>query len=234
MAEAPIKTDLILRGKIAGRAVTFVGRLDGGTLAEVSGSVKLGVSLSAILEDLGADYGEAAKVLQQLVGSSDIVLEKLGAAYRSGPKPAQDGSLKGGSVQVGLVIKIGDNSVQFALLKGTGEQKGFIAGVDLRSNELKLPKNFLSGLIGDISIGNLGVYYASEEFKEVSFVGADAFQDASQFILEPSRIAPRPFPKGVKFSAEILVGGMNLLDQPAIQKAETTVSKEPETLTCAR
>jgi hypothetical protein len=226
MAEAPIKTDLILRGQIARRAVTLVGRLDGGTLAEVSGSVELKISLSAILKDLGEDYGEAADVLKQLVGSGDIVLEKLGAAYRSGPRPAQNESLKSGSVQVGLVIKIGDNSVQFALLKGTGEQKGFIAGVDLRSKDLKLPKNFLSGLIGDISIGNLGVYYASEEFKEVSFVDADAFQDASQFTLEPSRIEPRPFPKGMKFSAEILVGGINLLDQLAIQKVETTAPKE--------
>src|SRR5271169_6545627 len=106
MAEAPIKTDLILRGQIARRAVTLVGRLDGGTLAEVSGSVELKISLSAILKDLGEDYGEAADVLKQLVGSGDIVLEKLGAAYRSGPRPAQNESLKSGSVQVGLVIKI--------------------------------------------------------------------------------------------------------------------------------
>ncbi|MGE0683354.1 MAG: DUF6603 domain-containing protein [Candidatus Binatia bacterium] len=224
MAEAPIKTDLILRGRIARQSVTFVGRLEDGALAEVSGSVSLNASLSSLFDDLGVNYGEAATVLKQLVGSGDIVLEKLGAAYRRAPKPT-----KGGSVQVGLIIKLGDNSVQFALLKGVGDQKGFIAGVDLRAH-MAVPKNFLSGIIGDISIGNLGVYYASEEFKDVAFVGADAFQDATQFTLEPARITPpRTFSRGVKFSADILVGGVNLLDQLAIQKAETTAREEQQT-----
>jgi Family of unknown function (DUF6603) len=228
MAEAPIKTDLILRGRIAQRPITFVGRLEGGELTEVSGSVTLNVSLSSVLDDLGVNYGEAANVLNQLVGNDDIVLEKLGAAYRRGGKSANSEPAQGASAQVGLIITIGDNTCQFALLKRSGKEGGFIVGVDLRSNELKLPKNFLSGLIGDISIGNLGVYYASEEFKEVSFVGADAFQDATQLTLRPAPITPRPFPKGVKFSADILVGGVNLLDQLAIQKAETTAPKEQE------
>jgi Family of unknown function (DUF6603) len=227
MAQAPINTDVILRGRIAGRPVTLVGSFEAGALAQLSGCVTSEANLSSVLNDLGVRYGDAGNALLELVGSGDIVLEKLGAAYRRGKSP--QGEPAKGSVQVGLVIKVGDNNVQFALLKGTGSQKGFIAGIDLRADR-PVPKNFLSGLIGDISIRNLGVYYASEEFEDVSFFGADAFQDATQVTLEPPRITPRPFPKGVRFSAEILVGGVNLLDQLAIQKAETTAPKEPETL----
>ena len=225
MTEAPLKTDLLLRGRIARRPVTFVGSLEGGTLTEVSGSVTLDAKLSSILDDLGVDdYGDAATVLKQLVGSGDIVLEKLGAAYHRAPKPA-----KGGFAQVGLIIKFGDNSCQFALLKGTGDQKGFIVGVELRSDKA-VPNNFLSGLIGDISIGNLGVYYASETFENVSFFGTDTFQDATQFTLETPEIKGRHFSKGVKVSAEILVSGVNLLDQLLDQLAtEPTAPRERET-----
>jgi hypothetical protein len=198
----PLQLDLIMHGRVVGRPVTFVGTMEGGKLTQICGSATLNVSLSSILADLKADYGEATKVLKQLVGSGDIVLEKLGAAYRSGDSK---------SVQVGLIIKFAGSSIQYALLKGMGEPKGFIVGLDLRSDKLALPKNFLSGLIGDISIGNLGVYYASEEFKEISFFGADAFQDT--LTLKIPQVTGRKFSKGVNFSAEILVGGVNLLDQ---------------------
>src|SRR5215469_3823516 len=219
MAETPLKTELILRGRVARRPVTLIGTLEGGRLTELSGSVTLNASLSSIVGDLGTDYVATAKVLEQLVGSGDIVLEKLGAAYSSGPESAQ-----GGSVQVGLITKLGKNSCQFGLLKRLGKNGGFIVGVDLRSDE-KVPNNFLSGLVGEISIGNLGVYYASEELKGVRFLGPEEFQDATQFALEPSRITPpRTFAKGVKLSAEILVGGLNLLDQLAIEKAESSAA----------
>jgi hypothetical protein len=84
MTEADLKTDLILKDRIACRPVTFVGTLDDGELTQISGSVTLNVSLSSVLKDLGERYGDAPKVLTKLVGSGDIVLEKLGAAYCSG------------------------------------------------------------------------------------------------------------------------------------------------------
>lgn len=223
MAEAPLKTDLILGGRIARRSVTLVGSLEGGSLKEISGCATLNASLSSVLDDLGVEYSEAAQVLKQLVSNgenADIVLEKLAVGYRnSAPKV----------VQVGLIIKFGGNSCQFALLKEMGDKKGFIVGVDLCSDKLAVPKNFLSGIIGDISIGNLGVYYASEAFENVSFFAGDAFQDATRPTLETPQLRGRKFPKGVKFSAEILIGGVNLLDQLAIEKAETPAPKEQQT-----
>ena len=148
MAEAPLKTDLILRGRVARRPVTFVGTMEGEALTQITGCVTLRASLSSILDDLGANYREAAEVLKQLVGSDDLVLEKLGAVYHGGDSK---------SVQVGLSVKIGNARCQFALLKRLGKEGGIIAGLDLRSDKLALPNNFLSGLIGNISIGNLGV-----------------------------------------------------------------------------
>ena len=227
-ADVTSRADLILQGRIARRPITFVGTLVEGKLTQISGCVTLSASLLSILSDLGVDYGEAAKVLNTLVGSGDVVLEKLAAAYGSG---------KSRCIQVGLIINLGHNSVQFALLQGMGDKKGFIVGVTLSSSpgtgpkasKDSPPKTFLSGLLGDISIGNLGVYYASEEFEGVSFFGADEFQDATRLALEPSRITPpRTFSKGVKVSAEILLGGVNLLDQLSINKAETAAPREQQ------
>jgi hypothetical protein len=225
MAQAPINTDVILRGRIAGRLVSFVGSFEAGALAQLSGCVTLDAKLWSVLDDLGVSYGDAGNVLQELVGSGDIVLEKLGAAYRRG-KSTQGEPAKGGSVQVGLIIKVGGNSVQLALLKGTGSQKGFIAGVDLRADKA-VPKNFLTGLIGEICIGNLGVYYSSEAFDDVCFFGADGFEDATQFTAKTSQPASRAFSQGVKVSAEILVGGVNLLEQLAKIAPDSTPPNQP-------
>jgi hypothetical protein len=223
MAEAPLKTELILRGRVASRPVTFVGALQDGKLAEISGSVTLDASLPAILRELGADYGGAAEVLEKLAGGgqdADIVLEKLGAAYRAA------GS---GHLQIGLIMKLGAATAQFAVLKKLGKQGGFIAGVDLCSGKLALSNNFLSGLIGEIAIGNLGVYYSSERFNDVAFFGAEAFREAAQLTAATLQLPTRNFPKGVKVSAEIFVGGVNLLDTLALQKAEAEAIKEPVT-----
>jgi len=194
MAEAPLKTDLILRGRVARRPVTFVGTMEGEALTQIAGCVTLHASLSSILDDLGANYREAAEVLKQLVGSDDLVLEKLGAVYHGG---------KSKSVQVGLSVKIGNTRCQFALLKRLGKEGGIIAGLDLRSDKLALPNNFLSGLIGDISIGNLGVYYSNQAFNDVSFSGDDAFRDAAQFTLGRLKsirvISPRELKSPRKF-----------------------------------
>jgi hypothetical protein len=215
-------TELILRGRVARRPVTLVGTMEDGVLTQISGCVTLNASLFDLLGDLGADYGEAAGVLGQLAGSpqgADIVLEKLGAAYRKGAAS---------TVQVGLLIQFGGAHCQFALLKRLGDKGGFVVGVDLRSDRLTLPRNFLSGLIGDLCIGNLGVYYATERFEDAPFFSGDGFQDATLPAPMASRATGRHFPKGVSVSAEIRVGGVNLLDQLRAPQAASQVAEEAE------
>jgi hypothetical protein len=198
---ADLNIELILQSLVAGIPVTLAGTIENGELTQMSGCVTLNERLFSVLNSLEKDYGDAREVLKKLTGN--VVLEKLGVAYR-----------KDKSIQLGFIIKFGGNSCQLALLKGLEKESGFIVGVDLRSDSrLALPKNFLSGIIGDISIGNLGIYYASNAFEEISFVGGDAFRDASQLIPETPQTTYRPFSKGVNVTAEILIGGVNLLEQ---------------------
>lgn len=222
MAKDSLSVEVLLRGRIARKPVTFVGTLEDGKLTELSGCVTLDASLRSVLGDLGADYREAAGVLEKLAGGgagADIVVEKLGAAYRAGAS---------GSLQAGLIVKFGEAATaQFALLKSFGKDGGFIAGVDLRTGKLALANNFLSGLIGEISIGNLGVYYSSRALNDIAFFGPGDFADAARFDLEAPQATTRNFPKGIKVSTEILVGGVNLLDLLALQKAEAKAPAEP-------
>jgi hypothetical protein len=224
MAQAPINVDLILRGRLARRTVTFVGSFADGALSEFSGCVTLNAKLAALLGDLGAGYGEAGSVLRQLLGDDDIVIDKLGGAYRKG-RSGQQGERRG-SVQAGLVLKFDAGSVQFAVVKGLGSQKGFIAGVDVRVPK-KVPNNFLSGLLGDLTIGSLGVYYSSEAFPEVAFFDAERFQDARGFKPPALPATTLAFPQGVKVTAEILVGGINLLEQLSRAAPPATPPESP-------
>jgi len=215
MPEAPLRTDLILQGSIATQPATFVGTLEGGELTELAGSVNLNIKLSAVLEKLGEGYKDPADALKELFDAdvnADVELQRVGLSYRR-PKSGT------ASVQAGLIVKRGNSSVQLALLKVMDGRAGFIAGIDLRSDGAALPGNFLSGLIGDVSIGNLGIYHASAEFPSVSFVGADEFRDGNK-LSTISRAANRRFTKGWNFSLAILVGGVDLLEKLNSKKAE--------------
>ena len=205
MADAPIRTDLILQGRFLKKPVTLVGTLEDGKLTEFGGNLELDANLSAILKELGKDYDAGAtQELNKILGSADIKLHKLGVAYR---RP--DGKA---SVQVGLIFTRGNTSVQMALLKHI-DDKGFIAGVNVRSAGAALPANFLSGLTGEISVRDLGVYYASEDLESVSFVGADEFRDGKKLTEATPLIKGRRFSKGWNFSIRILVGGVDLLEK---------------------
>ena len=137
--------------------------MEEGKLAQISGGVAINERLFSLLRDLRDDFGKEAGILKQLSG--DVVLEKFGMAYS-----------RDKSVQLGFIIKIGASSCRFTLLKGLEKEGGFIVGVDLHSGkELALPKNFLSGIIGEIAIGGLGVYYSSKPFKNIIFFGGDDF-----------------------------------------------------------
>lgn len=219
MSDAPIRTDLILQGRFLKKDVTLVGTLEGGELTEFGGSLALDLSLSSTLNELKSDYDEdATEGLKKILdGAPDVKLQKLGVAYRRAKG-------KKGAVQVGLIFTRGKNSLQVALLKRIGGD-GFIAGVNLRSTGPALPPNFLSGLTGEISVRDLGVYYASEELESVSFVGADEFQDGKKLTLTTSEMDDRKFSKGWNFSVKILVSGVDLLEKLSMP----TDQDKPET-----
>jgi hypothetical protein len=193
MSDAEIRkqTDLILKGSIARIPVSIQGTFSDGKVTEFSGTATIRKSLKSFLNDLGIDFGEAAGVLEQLAGdnASSLALEELVFAYHTAvPK----------YLQIMVTMSAGAGRCRFAILKNIGNP-GFMAGLDLQSDEgaFDKKKNFLFGLIGDIKISDLGLYYASEALPKVKFPSADRVRD---------------FTQGLNFSAEIIVGGVNLLD----------------------
>ncbi|NTW76925.1 MAG: hypothetical protein HGB33_03960 [Syntrophaceae bacterium] len=220
---ADTNIELTFRGSLFLKPAALAVKVEEGKLAQISGGVAINERLFSILRDLQDDFGREADILKQLSG--DIVLEKFGVAYS-----------KDKSVQLGFIIKIGGNSCQFTLLKGLEKENGFIVGVDLCSdNKLTLPRNFLSGIIGDIAIGNLGVYYASKPFKEVTFFGSDDFQTEYQVLPKSFHLTdtqkpslPVHFPQGIKFSAGIFIRGVNILEELEKWNEEITKSQEKE------
>jgi hypothetical protein len=215
-SDSTATVEVILEGEIAGLPLTLSGKVEektvNGQRTRIAGDlfawVTIDKKLSLFLTDLGAkgrsgaEYKEAAPLLQQLLGGIDITLEKLGVAYRnSDPKFAQ----------TGLLISVGKSHVQFALLKNIGKP-GYIVGLDVRADQALVQTNLLSGLIGDISLRNLSVYYASDNFANVVFHTQESFRDATQFTIDTQAIVGRNVPKGFDLSVDISLGKVNLLD----------------------
>ena len=199
------KAEFVLSGKIAGLPVSLRGVAEQKTISEISGCLTIGKSLSSFFQDLSAshsqddkllDLGEAPDLLQQLLGEggTEVVLKKLGVAYRGKEKEPK-------FIHLGLFGTVSSANLQFALLKKLGKKSdpsGYIVGLDLSVDNTNSPKNFLSGLVGDIAIGNLGVYYASEAFGNVTFYTGDDFQDASTLSFNTGTGKNLTFPKGLK------------------------------------
>jgi len=213
-------TDLTLRASIAQVPITLRGTLEGGKFGELSGLAKIDKSLISLLNDLGADFGEENKQFKDLLGEKvpDIKLESLAFGYRN---------IKPKFAQVVATITAGKSSCQFHLLKMLGNG-GFIVGLNLQLDKALFKSNPLSGLIGDISIGDLGIFYAKEAFKNVKYLPGDAFQDAK--ILKPDirEIKGRDFTKGLNYFAKILVGDVKLIDVPRLMDETDAGSDKQE------
>ena len=220
---ADTNIELTFRGSIFRKPAALTVTTEEGKLAQISGGVAINERLFSLLRGLQNDFGREADILKQLSG--DIILEKFGVAYS-----------RDKSVQLGFIIRIGAGSCQFSLLKGLEKEGGFIVGINLCSDgQLTLPKNFLSGILGDIAIGNLGVYYSSKPFQEVIFLGSDDFSTEYQILPKSLHLtdqqkpaSPINFPRGIKFSAGIFIRGVNILEQLEKWNEELTQTQEKE------
>jgi hypothetical protein len=216
--EITTTTELILSGSIVQVPIKVSGTLKDGSLAELSGCAAIRKSLSSLLDDLGTDFGEAVTELSKLVGGQvpDIALETLAFGYNIEQK----------FVQVVATITADGSSCHFVLLKKVGKD-GFIVGLDLQS-DIALKNNLLSGLVGEISIRDLGIYYASKTFQNIKYYPSEALQDVEILTPDIREIKDRNFRKGWNLSAEILVGGINLLDWSGIKDGEKAGPEERE------
>ena len=211
MSDADIQkqTDLILEGSIARIPVSIQGTFSDGEVKEFSGTATIRKSLKSFLNDLGVDFGEAIGILEQLAGgkNSNIALEELAFAYHTtAPK----------YLQIMVTMSAGAGRCRFVILKKIGNP-GFMAGLDLQSDGAALKNNFLSGLIGDIKISYMGIYYASEAFQKIKFPTSDL-----------GEISGRDFRQGLNFSAGIFVGGVNLLDMLGTRDEPQAIASEPQ------
>ena len=197
-------TDLILQGRIAGIPITVRGNLENGEFGGLSGCASIKKSLEALITDLGSEFGKAAEMLNQLTGGQfgKIFLDSLAFGYcNSTPK----------FTQIVVTMTAGANTYRFVMLKMAG-QSGFVVGLDLKWDQSLFKNNILSGLVGDISIGNLGIYYSSEPLKNVKFDPGRDFQNPAALIPTVAEIKDRDFTKGLNWSAQLFVGSINLLD----------------------
>jgi hypothetical protein len=197
-------TDLILKGSVAQVPISVHGSLENGKLSELSGGVKLDKSLGELLDDLGDDFKDAARFLRQIAEGQDkdFTIDRLSFGYRNGaPK----------FVQLVMTMHVHGNVYRFVTIKMTG-QDGFIVGLDLKWDKDLFSGNLLSGLVGEISLGDLGVYYASRDFKDIRYDPDQDFQDIDSIALPMPSIKGRNFNKGLNLSAQISVGSINLFD----------------------
>jgi len=203
--QAEIKrTDLIFKGRIAGIPITVRGNLENGEFGGLSGCAAIKKSLEALIADLGSEFGKAAEMLNQLTGGQfgKIFLDSLAFGYcNSTPK----------FTQIVVTLTAGANTYRFVMLKMAG-QSGVVVGLDLKWDQSLFKNNILSGLVGDISIGNLGIYYSSEPLQKVKFDPGRDFEDPAALIPAIEAIEGRNFTKGLNWSAQLFVGSINLLD----------------------
>jgi hypothetical protein len=213
-------TDLILKGSVAQVPISVRGSLENGKLGELSGWVNLDKSLVELLDDLGGGFKDAAQFLRQIAGVQDqeFTIDSLSFGYHNGaPK----------FVQLVLTMQVHGNVYRFVTIKMTG-QDGFIAGLDLKWNKDLFSGNILSGLVGDISLGNLGVYYASHDFQDIRYDPDQDFQDIDSIALPMPSIKGRKFNKGLNLSAQISVGRINLLDWLEKKSNNVDIGPEPQ------
>lgn len=198
-------TELILEVTFARTPIKVRGVLKNNKLEELSGLVRINKSFNEFLGQLNDKFADASAVLRQLTGGPDIKLDSLGFGYRSrDPKFAT----------VAVTLTAGKSRCRFLWLKASGTGKGFIAGLELQLDKQLFKNNPLSGVVGEISLGDMGIYYASDRFPDVEYDPRQEFQDVNTLIAPAKTGAgKRDFNQGVNWAAQILIGGVDLFEK---------------------
>ncbi|OQW75610.1 MAG: hypothetical protein BVN35_08140 [Proteobacteria bacterium ST_bin11] len=191
---------------------------EGGTQNSVfSGKAKFHKPLSEFFQALSGQVDEeAGRNLRLLVGENHAnpILDKLALAYQSGQRK---------SAQFSVTLLAGDNRFEIAAIKQFANG-GFAVGVTLQSDGKPILGNRLQGLIGDVGFKAIGVQYASKALRDVPCLTNDDVVDLS--LLPPPL---RYFDAGINVTADILIGGINPL-QDLLTKLPPATADDDETL----
>jgi hypothetical protein len=211
-----------LRGVLLKRSISLIGTVKESGLEGVTGSIKIDEDLSVLLKDLAKDFGGAADLLKQLLGDglSNIRLERLSFGYRSRkPKIAE----------TVLTISVGKNRFHFLVLKKFGEENpGYLGGLEITLDPDLFNAGALSGLVGDIVIDDIGLYYAKEDLGRIDYYPGRSFENFDESSLEIPSPIPRKVAEGLNWSGTIKVGEIDLLDFPPKLKAVEEPATPPE------
>lgn len=204
MAEAPT-IDLILRGRIAQQPVTLAGTLEDGKLSQISGRITADKSLEEFLQSLGEDFDEVREMLHDWIPDSGIKLGSLAFGYRSsGPKFAQ----------IAITFTADRSGCRFVCLKQLKENGWYVAGLELRLDRELFKNSWLSGLIGEISLSDLAIYYASADVEQVAYDPDQGFQAAEAIPTKAPQEQRRNFTRGLNWTALVSIGDKELLRWP--------------------
>lgn len=204
MSDEPINiAELILKGQVAQIPITVRGSLENGKLGEITGKVKIDKSLTGFLDNLDGGFKDAARLLKQIAGGKDAVLrlDSMAFGYRNTDP---------GFIQLVVTMTVVGNVFRFVVLKMKG--RDFIVGLDLKWEPSAFGGNILSGLVGEIALDDLGLYWSSKRLDNIRFDPAQDFQDIDAISLSLPAVKGRSFNKGLNLSASISVGRLNLLD----------------------
>ena len=207
MATTETIVELILRCELAGIPLDVRGSVEGGRLEELSAHVaideSLNESLGKFLKALG-NFGGASDTLNTLTdGNSENKLDSLAFGYRNRePKLAQ----------VAVTLTAGRNRCRFVCGKG---KSGYLAGLELRLDEDLFKDNALSGLIGEISLGDLGIYWASADLPGVPYDSDPPLPHSGSLLPIKLPDKTRDFTSGLNWTAQVSIGKLFDWSAPA-------------------
>lgn len=244
MPDGSLRSELILKGTVGGKPLVLRGALVDGALRSVSGTAAFEAPLAAAASALGPPAAKALEWIECVLTPEGagtpssgvracLLLDRLSVAFDRGT---------GGSpsmVQVVLTLSLGSlrdpesddrTSCHLVLLLKTAggretDGAGFVAGVELHG--LRVPGHLLHGLLDELSIGDLRISYASEEFPAVACFRPDAFAaDGDPLPPDPP---PRRFAQGFSLHADLHVAGRSLLggEDGASRPEAPAPAKEP-------
>lgn len=209
--KALLRVGLIVDGVVLGTPVRASASLAGDKLSALWGSASIKKSLTQFFVDITSKLSNVGPdPFGAILGgpAPKIELDSLSFAYTNNDE--------GKYAQIAASLALDDIRCHFFVIKGVSKQ-GYVVGVSLET-AAPLKINVLKDLIGDITIGELGVRYASEACLTVPSYPVGQLRTARPSNFDVLKPLTRDFPQGLEVFADIKIAGVGLLD-PARQGA---------------
>lgn len=212
MADFPVATEqttdtsieLVLKATLARINLELRGLYESGGIKELSGRADIEKSLKEILDALASKFDARGISLLTADSLSNVTLKSFEVAYASAV------------TRITVSAAIGANIIRVVLFKSAN---AFVSGLELQLDPAILRNNVLTGLVGEINLGNLGIYYASGDISGVDYDPSRQVPKAGSLVLPSTPSSYRNFTKGINWSANISAGKLRMLEYPQTSAA---------------